>query len=409
MMRRRSIHPVSVLLSALLAVLLIGCARQDAPAPVTYHGNAGVPPPAYAPPPYRAPPPVASRAAPPPSSASPRYAAPARPTPRPAEPSPTTAAVPPPEPPPQSHPDKILVVDGDTIWSVSRRHGVPVRSIIDANHLKPPYRLVSGSIVILPQVRQHTVRPGETLYSISRLYGVDTSTLVSLNHMEPPYNVKLDTVMVIPPPVEGGRAVAEARTPSPPLSASGPRLQTPPPPTAIPPAESVAAVAPMPAMKPDRAPPANPPPAAPDAEPAALPPPLPGGKGFVWPVEGRVLGTYGEGPGGTHNDGINIAAPEGTPVVAAEAGVVAYTGNELRGYGNLVLIKHAGGWMTAYAHNQTVLVKRGDTVRRGQMIARVGATGAVGEPQLHFEMRRGTRALDPTAYLPAMRATAVNE
>jgi murein DD-endopeptidase MepM/ murein hydrolase activator NlpD len=188
-----------------------------------------------------------------------------------------------------------------------------------------------------------------------------------------------------------------ARTPAPDRSAPAP------------PGEPVAAAAPMPAMKPDRAPPAAATPATPEAEPAALPPPLPGGKGFVWPVEGRVLGTFGEGPGGTHNDGINIAAAEGTPVVAAETGVVAYTGNELRGFGNLVLIKHAGGWMTAYAHNQAVLVKRGDTVKRGQMIARVGATGAVGEPQLHFEMRRGTRALDPMAYLPAARATAVND
>jgi len=129
----------------------------------------------------------------------------------------------------------------------------------------------------------------------------------------------------------------------------------------------------------------------------------------MWPVEGRVLSGFGEGAGGIHNDGINIAAPVGTPVVAAEAGVVAYTGNELRGYGNLVLVKHPDGWMTAYAHNEAVLVKRGDAVKRGQVIARVGATGAVGEPQLHFEMRRGTRALDPAEYLPANPATAVND
>ncbi len=113
------------------------------------------------------------------------------------------------------------------------------------------------------------------------------------------------------------------------------------------------------------------------------------------------MASYGVGAGGIQNDGINIAAPAGTPVVAADAGVVAYAGNELRGYGNLVLVKHANGWMTAYAHNSTVLVTRGQTVKRGQTIARVGATGAVGEPQLHFEIRRGTRALDPSDYLPA--------
>jgi murein DD-endopeptidase MepM/ murein hydrolase activator NlpD len=103
--------------------------------------------------------------------------------------------------------------------------------------------------------------------------------------------------------------------------------------------------------------------------------------------------------GGTQNDGINIGAAEGTTVVAADAGTVAYGGNELRGYGNLILIKHADGWMTAYAHNSKLLVARGQKVQRGQVIARVGATGAVTEPQLHFQVRRGSRALDPMDYL----------
>ena len=141
---------------------------------------------------------------------------------------------------------------------------------------------------------------------------------------------------------------------------------------------------------------------APPPQTAALPPPPPrGGQSFLWPVRGRVIGSYGTGSGGTHNDGINIAAPEGTTVVAADSGVVAYAGNELRGYGNLILIKHADGWMTAYAHNAQMLVKRGERVQRGQAIARVGATGAVNTPQLHFEVRKGTRALDPADFLPA--------
>jgi murein DD-endopeptidase MepM/ murein hydrolase activator NlpD len=140
---------------------------------------------------------------------------------------------------------------------------------------------------------------------------------------------------------------------------------------------------------------------------ATLSPPRVGGKGFLWPVQGKVLASYGPGPGGTHNDGINIAAPEGTPVLAADDGEVAYAGNELRGFGWLVLLKHPkSGYTTAYAHNAALLVKRGDRVRRGQPIARVGATGTVGEPQLHFEIRRGTRALDPMEYLATPAATA---
>jgi murein DD-endopeptidase MepM/ murein hydrolase activator NlpD len=131
-----------------------------------------------------------------------------------------------------------------------------------------------------------------------------------------------------------------------------------------------------------------------------LPPPPPrSGRSFLWPVQGDILGKYGLTAGGTQNDGINIKAAEGTPVVAADAGTVAYAGNELRGYGNLILIKHADGWMTAYAHNSKLLVTRGQKVQRGQVIARVGASGAVTEPQLHFEVRRGSRALDPMDYL----------
>ena len=133
-------------------------------------------------------------------------------------------------------------------------------------------------------------------------------------------------------------------------------------------------------------------------EPAAAAP-LPRGGRFAWPVRGRVLAGYGVTASGSHNDGINIAAPRGTPVAAVDGGTVAYAGNELRGYGNLVLVKHASGWITAYAHLDELLVKRGDTVSRGQAIAKVGATGGVSEPQLHFELRRGKQAVDPREFL----------
>jgi murein DD-endopeptidase MepM/ murein hydrolase activator NlpD len=134
-----------------------------------------------------------------------------------------------------------------------------------------------------------------------------------------------------------------------------------------------------------------------------------GGDGFLWPVRGRILATYGAGTDGTHNDGINIAAPRGAAVQAADAGVVAYTGNELRGYGNLILIKHANGWISAYAHCDLTLVKRGQKVARGQVIARVGSTGNVGEPQLHFELRRGNRAVDPREFLTPLPTAATKD
>ena len=119
----------------------------------------------------------------------------------------------------------------------------------------------------------------------------------------------------------------------------------------------------------------------------------------MWPLRGRLISNFGAKAKGLHNDGINIAAPLGAPVRAAKEGVVAYAGNELRGFGNLLLIKHANGWVTAYAHAGKVLVKRGDKVGKGQIVARVGKTGAVTRPQLHFEMRRGKRPVNPKRYL----------
>ncbi|MEX0698052.1 MAG: M23 family metallopeptidase, partial [Dongiaceae bacterium] len=188
-----------------------------------------------------------------------------------------------------------------------------------------------------------------------------------------------------------------------------PTLAPPAPPPAAPPAG--VSVAPAP---PTPGPPGDAPVAAPaEAEtaaaaeyttapeiPAAIPQPpaLSGGK-FLWPVNGKIVSRFGATDGGLHNDGLNIAAPQGTPVRAAENGVVAYSGNELRGFGNLLLIRHADGWMSAYAHNDALLVQRGDRVARGQTIARVGRTGNVATPQLHFELRRGAGPVDPLPHL----------
>jgi murein DD-endopeptidase MepM/ murein hydrolase activator NlpD len=120
---------------------------------------------------------------------------------------------------------------------------------------------------------------------------------------------------------------------------------------------------------------------------------------FRWPVRGRVIAGFGSKPNGTQNDGINLAVPEGTPIKAADDGVVAYAGNELKGYGNLVLISHTNGFVSAYAHASELMVKRGDTIKRGQVIAHAGQTGNVTSPQLHFEIRKGSTPVDPTQYL----------
>ena len=131
-----------------------------------------------------------------------------------------------------------------------------------------------------------------------------------------------------------------------------------------------------------------------------MPQPEPRSSGrFAWPLKGRVISRFGAKKGGLHNDGVNIAVKRGTKVRAAENGVIAYSGNELRGFGNLLLIRHADGYTSAYAHVGDLLVKRGQMVKRGQVIARAGSTGNVSIPQLHFEIRKGVKAVDPLKYL----------
>jgi len=274
--------------------------------------------------------------------------------------------------------ESVTVGAGDTVYGISRRHQVSQRALIEINRLEPPYRLVPGQRLVLPRERAHSVARGDTLYSISRRYGIDMYELAQANQMESPFTIQVGQNLRIPavPQAAGATPAAVGGTGlqveelAPPSTREGPALTMRTPPTA-----------PVPA-------PVTPP-----------PPQTVDGDGFLWPTRGEVILEFGPQAKGLHNDGINIAAPRGTPVHASAGGVVAYAGNELRGFGNLLLIKHADGWVTAYAHNDELLVKRGDTVRRGQAIARVGSTGNVTRPQLHFELRRGRQAVDPRTRL----------
>lgn len=121
-----------------------------------------------------------------------------------------------------------------------------------------------------------------------------------------------------------------------------------------------------------------------------------------WPVRGKIIAGFGPRPDGTHNDGVNVQVPQGIEVLAAEAGSVAYAGSELKGYGNLVLVRHDNGWITAYAHNSEILVKRGDRVKRGQPLAKSGKSGQVDQSQVHFELRQGSKPVDPMPFMEKM-------
>jgi murein DD-endopeptidase MepM/ murein hydrolase activator NlpD len=300
-------------------------------------------------------------------------------------------------PVPPSRPASVAAAPGEPLFAIARRWQVPIRAIIEANNLSPPYTLQPGQVLVLPDVRTHTVQRGDTLYAISRRYGVDAAALARVNELPAPFNVRLGEVLILPGRVEGEAPVTAAAAPPPQSSPARESVKV----AVLPPPNLGEPEAPALRTEPAPAPPAPPP--TPDPPPAVSEPPS--GKGLSWPVRGRILVAFGPASGGTHNDGINIAAPVGTPVVAADDGTVAYVGNELRGFGNLVLLKHADGWLSAYAHCERVMVRKGERVRRGQTIARVGATGSVAEPQLHFELRQGTRAVDPIQHLRAAQAS----
>ncbi len=266
----------------------------------------------------------------------------------------------------------------------------------------------------------HVVTPGETLTSVAQSYGMTRAHLAQVNGISPDAQLKIGQTLVVPPGTAGNLAQIRPA----PVAAKPSVVAAAPPPVVAPPAAAkTLAVA-----KPTTVPPAAPAVAA--ATPAATAPAkvasaapakvetaakvtpaddaddsarTPGsGPQFRAPVRGRVISGFGPKPGGARNDGVNFAVPEGTGVRAAEDGTVAYAGNELKGYGNLVLIKHADGYVTAYAHNSELMVKRGDTVRRGQIVAKAGQSGGVSTPQLHFEIRKGSQPVDPSQYVAGL-------
>jgi murein DD-endopeptidase MepM/ murein hydrolase activator NlpD len=309
---------------------------------------------------------------------------------------------------PQRRDVRLTVRPGQSLRGVAHAYHVPERTIIAANHLSGPYKLKIGQALLVPGAAEAPVQQA----------------------MVPPKTVyEVPSVREAPLPVTpAARPLAAAPVPlSPAPVAAAPTPTTPPPIRDIislddpPPAPPKAIAFPDPLSAQRSAQPVSPPVAS---APPQTPPPGPsaaeearaeearqasamhGGR-YSWPVRGRILATYGVAAGGAHNDGINIAAAKGAPIAAIDGGVVAYAGNELRGYGNLVLIKHPSGFISAYAHCEELLVKQGEKVNRGQVIAKVGATGGVSEPQLHFELRRGKRAVDPREFLaPAPSAGA---
>ncbi len=293
----------------------------------------------------------------------------------------------------------IEVQRGDTVYAIARRFNVSPAAVIDANDLKKPYTLKVGQALKLPsgsaalrteapsrpaapaasskvvvaKDELYTVRSGDTLYSISRRSGVPVTNIASANNIAAPYALNVGQRLLIPQAPTGAKPLLTAqRAPA--------REETP----AAPQSDDVAEIARTVSY--------------------TKPEPVAAKSMFEWPLRGAVISEYGAGNLGRRNDGVNIAAPVGTAVRAAADGQVVYRGSELEGFGNLLLIKHQDGYVTAYAHNDAMLVKKGDQIRKGQVIAKVGQSGAVTTPQLHFEIRQldanqQSKTLDPVALL----------
>ncbi|MEM8935560.1 MAG: M23 family metallopeptidase [Pseudomonadota bacterium] len=286
-------------------------------------------------------------------------------------------------------PNAVVVQRGDTVYGLARRFNVKPQEIIQENGLRAPYTLSLGQVLKLPKSVAalseptiakdvlYSVKAGDTLYSISRASKVSVAEIASVNGLRAPYNINVGQGLRIPRAPMGADAMLAARGLQPNAgqakianntsTSSGPRdvgeL-----------ARNVSYTSPQAA---------------------------PTDKLFDWPVRGAIVSSFGDGALGRRNDGVNIAAPAGTAVRAAANGEVVYRGSEIEGFGNLLLVKHLDGFVTAYAHNESMLVKKGDRVRQGQIIAKVGQSGSVSTPQLHFEIRQNLKSVDPVALLGA--------
>jgi len=249
---------------------------------------------------------------------------------------------------------------GDRLSTLAKGYGVSVRALAEANGLEAPYVIYVGQVLRVPSQgasppepamvkigQRYVVRRGETLSGIAERIDVSMVELAAANHLAAPYRVYAGQKLVLPDP-----DVFKVEP------AAGPRV-------------TIA---------------------------HGDPPPL-SGSGFLWPVNGKVIGGFGPIGQGQRRDGIDIAARGGAPVLAAEDGIVAYAGEGIRGYGRLILLRHAEGYITTYGHNAALLVDAGELVTRGQVIARVGATGDATRSQLHFELRKGRTPIDPETVL----------
>lgn len=274
-----------------------------------------------------------------------------------------------------------VVRSGDSLRLIAVKTGAGSEAIARANNLAPPYTIQPGQRLVIPPGRYHTVRDGETGIAIARAYGVDWGRVVTVNHLEEPYVLRTGQRILIP---DSGPETLEQR-------AARFRLDIDDIVTGGQPALANNAKPRAPTPAGSRPPPST----ATVSTPTRLATP------FRWPVEGMIVKRFGPGASGEVNDGIKIAVPLDTPILAAADGVVAYAGGDIPALGGLVILRHGDAWTTVYGHAGQLLVRRGQSVKRGQMIALSGNSGFADRPEVHFEIRQGRTPVDPIPRLPA--------
>jgi murein DD-endopeptidase MepM/ murein hydrolase activator NlpD len=297
----------------------------------------------------------------------------------------------------------IIVKRGDTVVNVAQRYHITPAEIITLNRLKPSHHLRIGQKLLLPQrvmgggnisSSPHTEGKGHTFISTPPKPGQVTAV-----PLDPPVSTVTKPVIKSEfPALEEPIPVLKSTSGSPDAPAPEPENRKKPTPMVEEKTIDHSGDKPVAEKLKDESEKVEPVMAQLE-EAVSQGKKTKGGDSFAWPLKGKILKNFGKSDTGFQNDGINIQANEGDPIQCVEDGMVAYAGNELQGFGNLIMVKHRNGWMSAYAHCSETLVKRGDKVKRGKVIAKVGHSGSVRSPQLHFELRKKTKAVDPLTYL----------
>ena len=294
--------------------------------------------------------------------------------------------------------ETITVQTGDTVSELAERYDATARQIIIINNIRPPYQIQSGQRLRLPpSQRLYRVQEGDSLSGIATKFGVNSEEIAVINFLPPPYRLNEGDWLGIPlsdrenlsqnKDLLSGQKKSSKNLKSDSVIVTTEDLK----PLSLgrkPPVSSKKAIVSKPERKFESS-----------SERATKASGLE--KEFLTPLDGPVISDFGSQADGRRNDGINISAPRGAPVRSVQDGEVIYSGDALQGYGNLVLIKHRDGYVSAYAHMESILAKRGVTVSKGQTIGTVGSSGGVPSPQLHFELRKNNVAIDPAALFPS--------